>query len=112
MFSKDDHDFLDFLFGKLTCLDTDMIDLHDDDTCCDHLELEKRAADLEMTVDEMLHADLWLTNNTQTKMINEVMLDRWLLEQLDSIEDDLDMVEIDNAMPREELSQDVLELLS
>jgi hypothetical protein len=45
-------------------------------------------------------------------MINEVMLDRWLLEQLDSIEDDLDMVEIDNAMPREELSQDVLELLS
>ena len=59
MFSKDDHNFIDFLFGKLTCLtDTDMIDLHDDDTCCDHLELEKRAADLEMTVDEMLHADL------------------------------------------------------
>ena len=58
MFSKDDHDFLDMLFSKLTCLDTDMIDLHDDDTCCDHLELERRAADLEMTVDEMLHADL------------------------------------------------------
>ena len=53
MFSKDDHDFLDMLFGKLTCLtDTDMIDLHDDDTCCDHLEL--KAAELEMTVDEML----------------------------------------------------------
>ena len=59
MFSKDDTDFIDFLFGKLTCLtDTDMIDLHEDDSCCDHLELERRAADLEMTVDEMLHADL------------------------------------------------------
>ena len=58
MFSKDDHNFLDFLFSKLTCLDTDMIDLHDDDTCCDHIELEQRAAELEMTVDEMLHADL------------------------------------------------------
>ena len=58
MFSKDDTDFIDFLFGKLTCLtDTDMIDLHDDDTCCDHLEL--KAAELEMTVDEML-----LTENT------------------------------------------------
>ena len=56
MFSKDDHNFLDMLFSKLTCLDTDMIDLHDDDTCCDELEL--RAAELEMTVDDMLHADL------------------------------------------------------
>jgi hypothetical protein len=35
-----------------------MIDLHDDDTCCDHLELERRAEQLEMTVDDMLHADL------------------------------------------------------
>ena len=59
MFTKDDHEFIDFLFGKLTCLtDTDMIDLHDDDSCCDHLELEECAADLEITVDEMLHADL------------------------------------------------------
>ena len=56
MFTKDDHNFLDMLFSKLTCLDTDMIDLHDDDTCCDELEL--RAAELEMTVDDMLHADL------------------------------------------------------
>ena len=32
--------------------DVDEIDLHDDDTCCDHLEL--KAAELEMTVDEML----------------------------------------------------------
>ena len=41
MFTKDDHNFLDMLFSKLTCLDTDMIDLHDDDTCCDHLEFEQ-----------------------------------------------------------------------
>ena len=53
MFSKDDHDFLDMLFGKLTAhVDMEEIDLHDDDTCCDHLEL--KAAELEMTVDEML----------------------------------------------------------
>lgn len=47
MFTKDDHNFLDMLFSKLTCLDTDMIDLHDDDSCCDELEL--KAAELEMT---------------------------------------------------------------
>ena len=41
MFTKDDHEFLDMLFGKLTCLDTDMIDLHDDDSCCDHVEFEQ-----------------------------------------------------------------------
>lgn len=58
MFTKDDNDFLDFLFSKLTCLDRDMIDLQDDDSCCDHLELERRAEQLEMTVDDMLHADL------------------------------------------------------
>ena len=58
MFSKEDHEFIDFLFGKLTALtDTDMIDLHDDDTAGID-ELEFRAAELEMTVDEMLHADL------------------------------------------------------
>ena len=58
MFTKEDHDFLDMLFGKFKSMDDDMFDLHDDDTCCDHLELERRAAELEMTVDEMLHADL------------------------------------------------------
>ena len=42
-------------------------------------------------------------------MIEEVMLDRWLLEQLD---EEYDMMEIDNDMPHEELSQEVLELLS
>ena len=53
MFSKEDHEFIDFLFGKLTALtDTDMLDLHSDDTCCDHLEF--KAAELEVTVDELL----------------------------------------------------------
>jgi len=54
MFTKKDTDFIDFLFGKLTCLtDTDMIDLHDDDTAgIDALEL--RAAELEVTVDELI----------------------------------------------------------
>ena len=42
-------------------------------------------------------------------MINEVMLDRWLLEQ---IEEEYDVMEIENDLPREELSADVLELLS
>ena len=42
MFSKEDHEFIDFLFGKLTCLtDTEMIDLQDDDSCCDHLEFQQ-----------------------------------------------------------------------
>ena len=57
MFSKEDHAFLDDLFGKLTAfVDVEELDLHDDDSCCDHLEF--KAAELEMTVDEMLHADL------------------------------------------------------
>ena len=42
-------------------------------------------------------------------MMNEVMLDRWLLEQ---IEEEYDVMEIEKDMPREELSYDVLELLS
>jgi len=46
MFTKEDHEFIDFLFGKLTCLtDTEMIDLQDDDTCCDQLEFEKLCDD-------------------------------------------------------------------
>tara|TARA_R100000458_G_C8194971_1_gene187407 strand:- start:677 stop:829 length:153 start_codon:yes stop_codon:yes gene_type:complete len=41
-FSKEDHEFLDFLFNKLTTtLDTQMIDLHDDDSCDDHLKFEQ-----------------------------------------------------------------------
>lgn len=42
-------------------------------------------------------------------MIEEVMLDRWLLEQ---IEEHYEIAELDDSMPREELSQEVLELLS
>jgi len=42
MFSKEDLEFVDFLFGKLTCLtDTDMIDLQDDDSCDDHIRFEQ-----------------------------------------------------------------------
>ena len=41
--------------------------------------------------------------------ISEVMLDRWLLDQ---IEEEYDVVEVDSYMPREELSTEVLELLS
>jgi hypothetical protein len=59
MFTKDDHNFLDMLFGKFTKhIDTDMMDLHDNDDTAGMDELEFRAAELEMTVDEMLHADL------------------------------------------------------
>ena len=44
MFSKEDTDFIDMLFGKLVKhVDMDMIDLHDDDSCCDHLEFEQLA---------------------------------------------------------------------
>jgi hypothetical protein len=39
-FSKEDHDFLDFLFSKVAPIKHE-IDLHDDDSCNDHLEFEK-----------------------------------------------------------------------
>ena len=40
--SLDEKAFVNFLFEKLTGLtDTDMIDLHGDDTTCDHIEFEK-----------------------------------------------------------------------
>jgi len=42
-------------------------------------------------------------------MIEEVMLDRWLLEQLD---EEYDMMEMDSDMPVEELSHEVLEMLN
>ena len=46
MFSKEDHEFIDMLFGKLTCLtDAEMIDLQDDDTCCDHIQFEELSDD-------------------------------------------------------------------
>jgi hypothetical protein len=33
-------EFLDFLFSKVAPIKHD-IDLHDDDSCCDHIELER-----------------------------------------------------------------------
>ena len=52
MFSKEDTDFIDMLFGKLVKhVDMDMIDLHDDDSCCDHLEFEQLTS-LETVPDE------------------------------------------------------------
>ena len=53
MFSKDDINFIDFLFGKLTCL-TDMDDLNEDDDTAGSMALEIEAARLEMTVDELV----------------------------------------------------------
>ena len=38
------------------------------------------------------------------------MLDRWLLEKIDEIQDDMS-IDFDKDMPTEELSQEVLELL-
>lgn len=44
--SLDDKAFVDFLFQKLTGLtDTDLIDLHGDDTTCDHIEFENLTED-------------------------------------------------------------------
>jgi len=42
MFSQEDKEFIDFLFNKLSKhVDTDMIDLQDDDSSCDHLHFEQ-----------------------------------------------------------------------
>ena len=42
MFSQENKEFIDFLFDKLSKhVDTEMIDLQDDDSCCDHLEFEQ-----------------------------------------------------------------------
>jgi len=42
MFSKEDLEFIDFLFGKLVKhVDTEMIDLQDDDSCDDHLQFSQ-----------------------------------------------------------------------
>ena len=38
MITADDREFVNFLFNQLVeNVDTDMIDLQDDDSCCDHL---------------------------------------------------------------------------
>ena len=56
MITQDDRDFVNFLFGKLlTETDTDMIDLHDDDTAgIDALEFEQLEDDLEFEQLELL----------------------------------------------------------
>jgi len=37
-----DKELVDFLFDKLiTHTDTDMLDLRDDDSCCDHINFEQ-----------------------------------------------------------------------
>tara|TARA_A200000113_G_scaffold34930_1_gene28708 strand:- start:272 stop:406 length:135 start_codon:yes stop_codon:yes gene_type:complete len=41
--------------------------------------------------------------------ISEVMLDRWLLDQ---IEEEYDVIEIEKDMPIEELSYEAMEMLS
>ena len=42
MITNDDREFVNFLFDKLlSSTDTEMIDLHDDDSCCDHLEFQQ-----------------------------------------------------------------------
>ena len=38
MITQENREFVNFLFDKLLIhTDTDMIDLQDDDTCCDHV---------------------------------------------------------------------------
>tara|TARA_B100000073_G_scaffold95103_1_gene75504 strand:+ start:169 stop:390 length:222 start_codon:yes stop_codon:yes gene_type:complete len=54
MFSKEDHDFLDMLFDKMLSLtDMDDMDMSDDDTP-GMMALELKAAELEVTVDELV----------------------------------------------------------
>ena len=50
--SLDDKAFANFLIEKLTGLtDTDLIDLHGDDSTCDHIEFEKLTDKPECTCD-------------------------------------------------------------
>ena len=42
MINQQDREFVDFLFSKLLKhVDTDMLDLQDDDSCCDHIHFEQ-----------------------------------------------------------------------
>ncbi len=42
MITQENRDFVNFLFDKLVShVDTDILDLHDDDSCCDHLEFKQ-----------------------------------------------------------------------
>jgi len=49
MITQEDHDFVSFLFSKLIKhVDVDMLDLHNDDSCCDHLHFEQLDLGLEL----------------------------------------------------------------
>ena len=42
MITKEDREFVDFLFDKLfKHVDTDMLDLQDDDSCSDHINFQQ-----------------------------------------------------------------------
>jgi len=42
MVTQENKEFVDFLFGKLfKHVDTDMLDLQEDDSCCDHIQFEQ-----------------------------------------------------------------------
>jgi len=42
MITQEDREFVDFLFDKLLKhVDTDMLDLQDDDSCSDHINFEQ-----------------------------------------------------------------------
>jgi hypothetical protein len=42
MITQEDREFINFLFDKLVKhVDTDMLDLHDSDSCDDHLQFEQ-----------------------------------------------------------------------
>jgi hypothetical protein len=42
MITQEDREFVDFLFSKLVKhVDTDMLDLHDSDSCDDHLMFDQ-----------------------------------------------------------------------
>jgi len=76
--------------------------------CLNKIPLSKKYASDSMTYTILISTTKKLPNKT---MMTEVMLDRWLLEQLD---EHYDVAEIDENqfVPREELSHEVLELLS
>ncbi len=47
MTTQESNDFVSFLFDKLISnVDVDMLDLHDDDSCCDHLHFEQLQLEL------------------------------------------------------------------
>jgi len=42
MISKENREFVNWLFDQLTThTDTDMLDLQDDDSCCDHIHFKQ-----------------------------------------------------------------------